>query len=242
MGAIRNAAILVALVTPVLALWGCSEAPSAGSQMRTITVTGTGEAQAAPDQAQVSAGVESFGDTVVAASRENEAAIARIMAALAKKGIDEKDIGTTNYNIWAEQNYNESDGRQRVTGYHVSNMVVVTINDIASVGEVLAAVTTAGANSVHGIQFGVADSEALEDRARERAMKDARRRARSLTELAGVKLGEVVTLSTNTAPDYPGPMMARRAMEMADTQAPVPTITPGQQSVSVQIQVTYAIR
>lgn len=241
MNAIRYAGILVCLAFSVAVLTGCSDRHAHGGRARTVTVTGTGEAQAPPDQAQVSAGVDSFADTVVAASRDNESAVSRIMDALAKQGIDEKDIGTTNYSIWAEQNYNES-GKQRVTGYHVSNIVVVTIKDIAKVGEVLAAVTQAGANAVNGIQFSVADTQALENQARERAMADAHRRAESLTDLAGVSLGEVVALSTSTRPDFGGPVMARRVMEMSDSQAPVPTITPGQQNVSVQIQVTYAIR
>lgn len=237
--AIRHATLGLSLTTLVFALAACSDAGSPNGEVRTVSVTGTGDAQAAPDQAQLSAGVESFADTVAAASQNNESAVRRIMKALSSQGIEGKDIGTSNYSIWAEQNYNEPD--RRITGYHVSNIVTVTIKDITKIGEVLAAVTNAGANSVQGIAFSVSDTDALENQARERAMADARRRAESLTSLAGVGLGEVVSLSTSSGPDY-RPVMAKREMMEMSVDAPSPSITPGQQSISVQIQVTYAIR
>jgi hypothetical protein len=224
----------------LLVLAGCSDRPAEHPESRTVSVTGVGEAQAPPDQAQISAGVQSFGETVVAASRDNEAILSRIMRALEAEGIEERDIGTTNYSIWAEQNYNQPDAPQ-IKGYHVSNVVNVSIKDIARTGEVLAAVTNAGANSVHGIQFGVSDTAELESTARERAIADARRRAESLTRLAGVELGHVISISTGSGPG-PVPLMRANRMEVSDMTAPTPTITPGQQSVSVQIHVTYAIR
>jgi uncharacterized protein YggE len=106
---------------------------------------------------------------------------------------------------------------------------------------VLAAVTDAGANSINGIQFSVEDTDALEARARRLAMADARARAESLASLAGVELGEVLSISLSATPGFPRPLAAARAMEM-DAAAPAPGIVPGQQSVSVSVHVTYAIR
>ncbi len=226
--------------TLLLALGACSGDRAGPREVRTVTVTGFGEAQAAPDQAQISAGVQSFGATVIAASRDNEAILSRIMKALASQDIEDDDIGTSNYSIWAEQNYDRTPEQPQIRGYHVSNIVNVTIKDIGKIGDILAAVTNAGANSVHGVQFGVSDAAALETQARERAMADARRRAESLAELANVELGHVVTLSTSPSPVF-GLMKSSR-MEMSDASAPSPTISPGQQSVSVQVEVTFAIR
>jgi uncharacterized protein YggE len=217
-----------------------------GSQVdaRSISVTGRGEAWGPPDQAQISAGVQTRAATVVEAAQENQAVIERIMEALEEQGIDEKDIQTANYSIWPEQDHAEPRGprQMRITGYRVSNVVNVTVDDIEKVGEVLAAVTNAGANSIHGVHFSVEDTAALEQRARGVAMDDARARAASLAELADVELGEVLTISTSTGPGYPIPMMSRRGMEMADAAAPVPGISPGEQSVSVEIHVTFALR
>lgn len=212
-----------------------------GYLYRNISVTGHGEASAKPDQAEVNAGVQTFAATVVEASQENQAVLARIMEALEEAGIADKDVQTANYNIWAQQDY-EKEGKERITGYRVSNIVRIKVRDISRIGEVLAAVTNAGANSVNGIQFSVSDSDALEAAAREAAMADARAIAESLAALAGVELGQVLTISTANAPHMPMPMMASRAFEMADASAPAPGISPGQQSIGVQIHVTFAIR
>ncbi|MEX2125949.1 MAG: SIMPL domain-containing protein [Woeseia sp.] len=239
MYSVRSARQLAALSAMALSLLACTDQPGAAGETRSVAVTGQGEASGVPDRAEVSAGVQTLAGTVIHATRENQTAIEKIMSALEEQGIPEEKIQTSNYSIWAEQNYQEP--RQiQISGYRVSNVVNVTIDDIAKVGDVLAAVTNAGANSIHGIQFGVKDTAALEQKAREVAMTDARERAEELAKLAGVQLGEVLTISTSYGGGPPQPMMAR-SFEMADT-APVPGISPGQQSVSVQVHVTFAIR
>ncbi|HZD53460.1 MAG TPA: SIMPL domain-containing protein [Woeseiaceae bacterium] len=234
--------ILLALLTLVLA----APAASAGAgetPARSVSVTGQGEASGRPDLAEINAGVQTFADTVVEASRENQAVVDRIFAALEQQGIEQDDIQTANYSIWAEQDYPRGgEGRKpRITGYRVSNIVHVKVRDIDRIGQVLAAVTDAGANSINGIQFSVEDTDALEARARRLAMADARARAESLASLAGVELGEVLSISLSATPGFPRPLAAARAMEM-DAAAPAPGIVPGQQSVSVSVHVTYAIR
>jgi uncharacterized protein len=212
---------------------------TAQGQTRSVTVTGHGEAYGRPDQAVVSAGVQTFADTVIQATRENQSLIEKLLSALDEQGIAAEHIQTSNYSIWAEQDHQPR--QVRIAGYRVSNIVTVKIDDIEKVGEVLAAVTNAGANAIHGVHFGVKDPAALEEKAQEAAMADARARAKALADLAGVQLGEVLTISTSPGPGFPEPMLARRSMEMADV-APVPSIAPGQQSLSVRVDVSFAIR
>lgn len=207
---------------------------------RSITVTGHGEASAKPDQATVTAGVQTFATTVTEASRANQAVVEKIFAALADHGIPDKNIQTSNYSIWAEQDHGER-RQASIVGYRVSNTVSVTIRDIGKVGEILAAVTNAGANTVHGIHFGVTETDALEERARKAAMEEAQARAESLARLSGVELGEVLSITTSAAArDLPRPMVARQRMEM--DAAPAPGIAPGEQSIGVWIEARFAIR
>jgi len=236
---LTSAGRLAALAAIAFGVIACTDRQSnAAEETRSLTVTGHGDASGVPDRAEVSAGVQTVAETVIEASGENQAVIQKIMDALEDQGIPTEEMQTSNYSISAQYNYQDPQP-QRITGYQVSNIVNVNIDDIAKVGDVLAAVTNAGANSIHGIQFGVKDTAALEQQAREAAMSDARARAESLAELAGVQLGEVLTLSTSYSGGPPRPMMAR-SFEMADA-APVPGISPGQQSVSVQIHATFAI-
>lgn len=225
-----------------LALCGMAAAQDSSSVSRSIAVTGTGEAAGRPDQATINAGIQTVAATVVEASRQNQDILERIMQALAKHDIDKKQVQTTNYSIWPEQRQDPGgEGDVTITGYHVSNIVTVTISDIAKVGEVLAAVTNAGANSIHGINFGVKDTAALEQTALAAAMADARTQAETLARLAGVQLGQVMTISLSSGGGHPMPMGGAR-FDMMAASAPAPGISEGQVSVSVQVYVTYAIQ
>lgn len=235
---------IVVFAMMITGLAGAAAAQGNAPAVRSILVTGEGEASGPPDRAQVSAGVQTVAKSVAQASQENQSIVDAIMKALERQGIEKKHIQTANYSIWPEQQHDPQQPNQlSITGYRVSNVVNVIVEDIDKVGDVLAAVTGAGANSVHGVQFMVKDTAALEQQARAAAMADARTRAEELAKLAGVELGEVLTISMSYGGGYPRPMMAARGGDymMAEMSA-VPGISPGELSVNVQVQVTFLIR
>ncbi len=237
---ILGQAALLAMIA--VALSGAAWAQGEPAAVRSVSVTGQGEASGPPDRAQISAGVQTIATTVAQASQQNQAIVDAIMRALAQQDIDKKNIQTSNYSIWPEQQHDPQQINQvRITGYNVSNVVTVIVEDIDKVGEVLAAVTNAGANSIHGVQFMVEDTAALEQRARAAAMADARAQAEELAKLAGVELGEVLTISMSSGGGYPVPMMEARGGYMMSDAAAVPGISPGQLSVNIQVYVTFAI-
>ncbi len=208
---------------------------------RSIAVTGHGEARGAPDMATINAGVQTRAPAVIEASQQNQAIVERLIDALDAKNVEPRDIQTADYSIWPEQRSDPNDtGNNVITGYTVNNTVHVTVRELDRIGELLAAVTDAGANTIHGISFGIEDDTVLEARAREAAMEDARRRADALAKLAGVELGEVrhISMSSGGWSPFPGNMMSVRSMDAA----PEPGIMSGELSVSVELQVTYAIR
>lgn len=206
-----------------------------------ITVVGNGTAYGKPDVAQVQVGVESFTSSVTDATNQTETKIQAIMAALKAQGIADEDIQTTNYSIWPEQTYDPNTGQSTgISGYHVSNQVNVTVRDMSKTSDVLTAVTNAGATTVYGVNFSLADTTALEDQARTTAVADARTRAESLAKLAGVELGDVVVISEIIGSNG-GPMPMYDSVKAMDAANSV-TIAPGQLSFSTQIQVTFAIK
>lgn len=203
-----------------------------------ITVVGQGTAYGQPDQATVIVGVDSFAPTVEEATTQNQTTLDSVMAALQAAGIAPEDIQTTNYSLFAEQIYGER-GPEGIAGYRVTNQVNVKIRDISTVGDVLGAVTEAGANAIYGVNFSVADPAALEAEARAAAVEDARKRAASLAELGGLSLGDIVVISEVVGQPVFPMGMGGAAME---TAASAPGISPGQLSFQVQVQVTYAIQ
>lgn len=225
----------------VLGLVGPAAAQNGTSVIRSISVSGQGEAAGRPDRATINAGVQTYAPTAVESSRQNQEIIERIMKALRDENIEDADMQTADYSVWPEQKRDpRDDSETTIAGYRVNNTVRITVKDIERLGKILAAVTNAGANSIHGINFGVGDTAALEARARAAAMEDARNRAESLAELANVDLGKVLTISMSSGGGGPMPMFGAR-MAMAEFDS-APAISAGQLSVSVQVQVSYEIQ
>jgi uncharacterized protein YggE len=214
------------------------QAQPAGEAAGGITVVGQGTAYGQPDTATVVVGVDTFAPTVAEATAQNQTTLDNVMAALTEAGIAAEDIQTTNYSLYAEQIYGDR-GPEGIAGYRVSNQVNVKIRDISAVGDVLAAVTEAGANAIYGVNFSVADPAALEAEARAAAMEDARLRAESLAELGGVALGDIRVISEVVGQPVMPLGGGGFAMEQA---ASAPGISPGQLSYQVQVQVTYGIQ
>jgi uncharacterized protein len=209
---------------------------------RTITVTGQGEAQGAPDLARVTLGVEATGPTAKDAADRARTDMNKVFDALKAQGIADKDIRTSAYNIWSEQpphpqNAPAATGEKPV--YHVSNDVALTIRDLAKTGAVLDAAVAAGANSAYGVSFDLADHTAINSQAREAAVTDAHNKALELAKLTGVQLGDVISISEVATGGGPQPMF--RTMAAASPNAPSP-ISPGELSVSLQLEIVYAIK
>ena len=178
---------------------------------RTITVVGQGQITLAPDVAEVQVGVQVIAPSVSEAKGSVDRQMAALLAALKELGIADKDIQTSHYSIYYEQEpravLREGAAPESGGGYRVSNMVKVTVRDIELAGDVLDAAVLAGANQVYGIQFTVADPREWESDARKSAMADATLRAQELADLAGVELGEVVSVS-EVVGGSPVPMLA----------------------------------
>ena len=118
----------------------------------------------------------------------------QVIEACKKAGVDAKDIRTTNFSIWPNQQYGP-DGQPTGTRYVVDNSVFVTVRDLDNLGDLLDSAVAAGANSINSIQFDVADKTEALKKAREEAVKDAKAQAQELADAAGVKLGEIQTIS-----------------------------------------------
>ena len=208
--------------------------------MRGITVVGMGKASGTPDVANVDVGVETQADTVQQAVADNKAKMTRLLDTLKELGIADKDIQTTNYGVYTQQQSVPDGKGMGPTTYHVNNQVNVTVRDVTTLGDVLDKVVAAGANNIYGVNFSVADTSKLQADARAKAFADAKERAESLAKLAGVTLGDVVSVSEviGSNPIYEGARMAA-ATGLGGGGAP---IQPGELEVNMSVQVTFAIK
>ena len=221
--------LVLAAATPALAQDRAAEAP------RRIVVTGDASAEAAPDRASFTAGVQAEArgarDALTAAST----AMTQVLAALEAAGVAKADLQTSELSV--DPVWDDGDGGQRqpqVRGYMASNLVTVRARDLAALGALIDAASEAGANRFMGLSFALADPAAQEAEARAAAVAEARARAEQLASAAGVRLGPVLSI-TEQGGAGPMPMFAR-----ADAM-PAPPVAPGSVGVTVSVEVVYGI-
>jgi uncharacterized protein len=206
--------------------------------LRTITVTGTGMVTLTPDIAYVNIGVQTQDASATVAMDDNNTRAAAIIAAIKTFGIADKDLQTTNFSIYPQQQY---DNNGTITGviYQVNNTVYVTVRDLTKLGDMLDATVKAGANSINSITFDVADKSDALTQARQAAVAEALKQANELTGATGVSLGDVQTISYYDSTPSPIAYTARAA-DMANA-ASVP-VQAGSMQITTTVTIVYEIK
>jgi uncharacterized protein YggE len=208
------------------------------AQQPALNLSAYGEV--APDQATINFGVVTEAPTAQEAMAQNAQQMTRVVAALRRAGIAERDIQTSGLNLSAQYDYQQNEP-PRLRGYQAANRVTVTINDLSKVGTTADAVVTAGVNQIDGISFGLKDPKAAEDQARVLAVRALQDKARLYAQALGVDLGPVRSLTEGGgyAPQpRPEVMYARVAMDAGGASTPV---SAGELTVRIDISGTYDI-
>jgi len=204
----------------------------------TITVSGNGEARGVPDQAELSAGVTTVAPTAAAALADNARTMTGVFDTLKRLGVPERAIQTSNFSVSPQYPpYNANDrGTQKIVGYQITNQVNVTLDDTRKLGPALDALVNAGANQISSVSYSIRDGAALEAKAQEQAVTNARARAEVYAKAAGVTLGGVITIS-EVSVEAPRPMYRAMAVQ----QAPATPTAAGEQSVTANVTVVFEI-
>jgi len=241
--------VYLALVLAIVGLAGCSpgstvlegvEGINISSQQAGISVTGQGKVMAVPDIATLRLGIEAQETSVAEAQSRAAETMDGVMTALTKNGVAKKDIQTQSFSIRRMTKWDRVKEEETVVGYRVTNMVTAKIRDIDKAGSIIDAVAEAGGDltRINNISFSVDDPSDYYEEAREKAMAEAKAKAKQLAELAGVTLGKPTYISEGAQISYP-----RVMMEEVVAKAAAPTsISPGEMEISLNVQVVYAIR
>jgi len=215
--------------------------------INTITVSGKGEIVVKPDIATVSFGVSAENLDVSKAQTESSKKMNSIIDLLKKEGIAEKDIKTTNYNIYPKYDYIRAQldyygGKQVLSGYVVSQTVEVKIRDISKAGTILSGVGEFGVTDVSGLSFTVDNQDSMKDQARDLAIKDAKTQAKVLAKGLGVRLVKITSFSENG--NYPTYYGAEKSMAvgMGSADAIAPQILTGENKITSNVSITYEIK
>ncbi|MGE7207469.1 SIMPL domain-containing protein, partial [Sphingomonas sp. NPDC019816] len=184
-------------------------------------------------------GVVSQGATAAAALSDNAARMQRVLAAVKRAGVADRDIQTATVQLQPQYRYGEN-VPPVITGYQATNTLNIRFRDIARAGGVLDALVAQGANQIDGPNLSLDNPDAALDEARIDAVKRARARADLYARAAGLRVLRIVSISENG--ENPGgpehPIMLRA---MAAEAAPQTKIAPGERDVTVNISVRFLL-
>jgi len=231
--------ILFSLVAIGL-LAACSPTAPSAESVRSMSVNGIGRVTIVPDIATINIGVRTEAEAVNDALEGNTAQANAIARALQDLGIEEKDIQTSNFNIYPNDRWNPMTGEVEGRYFVVENSVNVTVRDLPSLGQVLNTVVEAGANSIYGITFNVEDRSAAVAEARDLAIADAKAKAGAIAQSAGVELGEIISISVyEGAMPFPYYDVGGAGFAAAEVEVP---IAAGALTITMECSLSYAIK
>lgn len=223
---------------------------------RSFTVSGEGKVVAVPDVAELSFGVLTEGGKNLAdLQKQNTEKINRVITFLKEQGIDAKDIKTQYYNISPRYQYfscppvpfplgveNFSEIRpcppSEIIGYSISQSVSLKVRELNKTGDILAGVVERGANTVSGPNFTIDDPIALQNEAREQAIKQAKDIAKSMAKAGGFRVGKLISIQEGFG-GFPIPLQFEKVYGGG---LGGPAIEPGSQEIAVNVTLIYEIR
>jgi uncharacterized protein len=238
-------ALLCGLMLASAALAAPAEAQQASTITQTIAgtrldLTATGEVTRAPDVAIISAGVVSRSATATGALQDSADRMSRVLAALKRAGVEDRDIQTSSVSLNPEYRYPENQAPQ-LTGYTASNTVTIRFRDIRNSGKILDALVGQGANQINGPNLTIDKPEAALDEARAKAVATGRARAELYARSLGMRVARVVSVSENGGYAVPPPAPPPVPMMAAESRA-YTKIEPGEQKLQVSVAMTFELQ
>jgi uncharacterized protein YggE len=219
---------------------------------RSVQVSGAATINVSPDRALIQLGVQSNSSTPEAVEAINSASIQGVINAVRALGVEAKDIATDWYVI--QPVYEDYDSLY-IKGYHINNMVAITVRDVSKTSKVIAAALQAGANQVVNVDLYTSELRKYRDQARELAMKAAKEKAQALAKAAGAEAGCVLTINENSWSSYNGWWYGRNQNTMTQNvvQNTAPSggsnsgagdepISLGQISVKAEINASFGLK
>lgn len=204
----------------VILLLGIGTYAAAEEQARTVTVTGTGFAEVAPDRATLQMSIVAREKTVDAAQQIAADVTNKVLQMTDRLRIDREQVDTTGASVRPNYRWNRDKEEQELIGYIAERQIRVQIEDLEQLGAVIEGAVSAGVNQVSPPQLDSSKRKATHRRALRAAAEDAKANANELAKALGARLGPVISISSGAAtPRPPVPYAANMRAMAAEADA-----------------------
>lgn len=236
--------LALSLLALLAALWlgaGPARAGDRPERGPAIEVWGSAHLELVPDRGRLVVGVSTQAATAAEAARANAAAMEKVTAAVKAKLTPADQLRTVGYRLYPRNEWDQASRRYRQAGFAAVNRVEITSAEPQTLGAILDAATSAGANDISGPSWSLANPGEARRQAQAGALADARVQAEGLARAAGLALGPVLRIEVSDSASVPVPQMAMRAPAPAAAPAPETNLEPGVVRVQAQMRVVFGL-
>jgi uncharacterized protein YggE len=178
----------------------------ADEQARTITVSGSGSAEVAPDRATVRMSIVARESTVAAAQKAAADVASNVLKMTDRMKIKRDKVDTTGASVRADYRWNPKTEEQELRGYIAERQISIELDDLEQLGAVVEGAVGAGVNQVSPPQLDSSKRKDVYRNAMQAAAEDAKDSATLLATALDAKLGKV--MSINAESNSPRPPVA----------------------------------
>ena len=208
----------------------------------TLSIAGEGTIKVVPEEATVTLGVSAFAESAEEAQQKNAEVLTAVTECVKSFSIDEKDISTGEISVREQYDYEQSP--PEITGYVVYADLTVTVRDMDVLGSLISEAFAAGATDISGPEYSAGDTDALYQAALAEAVENAKQKANTIAQSAGVLLSEVPISITEQGTQDSGMLYSTRALNdtaaAEDTSLAAPIEVP-EIEVTAAVNVVYEI-
>lgn len=230
-------ALLLAAAMMLSVCCAAAEGPAAPGQAAgtAITVQGTAQILADPDEVSVTANASVVANTVGAAQESMNAIVAAATQKLLELGVLDDDIVTTDYSYYLRHNYDTN----TITGYEANHTLSITCRDVAMLDSVIGALTDSGFTNIYSVNYDVSTRSELYQQALEQAIARAEQKALRMAQASGLMITGIRSITENGGYNEGYAVSAKTDGVMLRSESAATGIRSGSVGVSAGVTVVY---
>lgn len=207
-------------------------------QVPQISVAGEGKVKVVPDQATISATVETKGNNAKDVKKQNDEQMEAVLKIIKKMNLAPADYRTQRVSLNPVYDY-----EKKKTSYNATQTVEILLKDLSKYDELMEGLVNQGINKIDNVVFQSSKLAMYQSEARKLAMKDAKLKAEDYVSVLGQKVGKAMTISDNSQNYQPQPVYARMKTMASDESAAVTreTLAEGEITITANVSVSFIL-
>ncbi len=206
-------------------------------QVPQISVTGEGEIKVVPDQAVITATVETKGNVAKEAKKQNDQQIESVLKLIKKMNLAPADYKTQRVSLNPQYDY-----EKKKTTYNATQTIEILVRDLSKYDQLMEGLVDQGVNRIDNVVFQSSNLSKYQSEARKMAMKDAKSKAEDYVGVLGQKVGKAMVIADNSQSYNPQPVYARlMKTEMSDMVSPRETLAAGEIKITANVSVSFLL-